>query len=216
MSIPRRVLKIVSRSIEEVCLCNSVLILSPTEHILRGFLIDRTAHKGKYNLWRVVVPLFRPMHLLILNYSTIIGPRGDWLTIEADKIQDAADRVAGYILEGHFEHLKRLRGPKEFLEHISWMIGNTTDQFLFDYAMTQYMLGDHTACLTSLQAMRGNEPTGMPRPNIFTCSKEIISKLKTNPSEVTEMVRQFEKANVKQFALEPTIIGPQPQLVSSN
>lgn len=156
------------------------------------------------------------MHLLILNYSTIIGPRGDWLTIEADKIQDAADRVTGYILDGHFEYLQRLGGPEEFMEHISWMIGNTTDQFLFDYAMTQYMLGNHAACLTSLQAMKGNEPTGMPRPNIFTCSKEIIPKLKTSPSEVTEMVRQFEKANVEQFALEPTMIGRGPQLVSSN
>jgi hypothetical protein len=216
MSIPRRVLKIVARSLKGVFLCKSLLVVSPTEHILRGFLIDRTAHKSKYNLWKVVVPLYTPMHLLILDYSTQIGPRGDWLTIEKHEIQDAAQRVTGYILDGHLDHLKRLRGPKEFLEYVSWMIGNTTDHFLFDYAMTQYMLGNQAACLASLQAMRGNEPIGMPRPNIFTCSKELIAKLATNPSEVAEMVRQFERANVEQFALEPTIINPRPQLAGSN
>jgi hypothetical protein len=60
------------------------------------------------------------------------------ITIEKDEIQDAAERVTEYILDGHIEYLERLRGPREFLEHVSWMIGNNTDHFLFDYAMTQY------------------------------------------------------------------------------
>jgi hypothetical protein len=181
MSIPKRVLKIVARSIKGVCLCKDVLVVSPTEHIMGGFLIDRTAHKAQYNLWKVVVPLYRPMHLLMLNYSTIIGPPRSLLTIEKDEIKDAAERVTGFILDGHLEHLKRLRGPKEFLEYISWMIGNNTDHFLFDYAMTQYMLGNHSACLASLEAIVANGTRGMPEWHVCSWAKKLVPKLKTNP-----------------------------------
>ena len=214
MSIPKRVLSIVARSMKGVCLCKNVLVVTPTEHIMRGFFIDRTAHKNKYNLWKVVVPLYRPMHLLILNYSKQIqGP--NWLTIERDQIPVAAQRVTEYILDGHLDHLKRLRSPKEFLEHISWMIGNDTDHFLFDYAVTQYMLGNHAACLASLETINHrNESAKMPRPNIFTCAKEFIPKLRTSPCEVAEVLEQLEKTNVTQFALEPTMIRPRLQIVA--
>jgi hypothetical protein len=216
MSIPKRVLKIVARSIKGVCLCKALLVVSPTEHILRGFFIDRTSHKGKYNLWRVIVPLYRPMPFVILNYSNIIGPR-QWIEIAADGIQDAADRVTGYILDGHLEYLKRLRGPKAFLEHISWMIGNNMDTFLFDYAMTQYMLGNHATCLPTLEAIVAKDwAADMRRGDEYTWAKEIIVKLKVNPSEVAEILQQFERTNVHQFALAPTLIGPRPQIVSSN
>ena len=213
MSIPKRVLSIVARSMKGVCLCKDVLVVTPTEHIMRGFLIDRTAHKSKYNLWKVVVPLYTPTHLLFLNYSTQIQGRS-WLTIEKEQIPVAAQRVTEYILDGHFDHLKRLRGPKEFLEHISWRIGSTGNHFLFDYAVTQYMLGNQAACLASLEAMSGREPTQMPRPNIFTCAREFIPKLRTSPCEVAEILEQLEKTNVTQFALEPTMIRPRLQIVA--
>lgn len=216
MSIPVRALKIVERSIKGVCLCKALLVVSPTEHILRGFFIDRTGHKGKYNLWKVIVPLYIPMRSIILDYSNIIGPRGDWLTIATDELRDAADRVAGFILDGHLEHVKRLRGPKEFLEHVSWMIGNNTEQFLFDYAVTQYMLGNHATCLATLEAVVAKDMRGMRPGDVFTWAKEIIPKLKTNPSEVARILQQFEQTNVNQFALAPTLIGPRPQIVSSN
>jgi hypothetical protein len=215
MSIPKRVLKIVARSINGVCLCKALLVVSPTEHILRGFVIERTTHKGRYNLWKVIAPLYIPMRCLYLDYSNIIGPRGPWLEISVDEIQDAADRVTGFILDGHLEHLKRLRGPKEFLEHISWMIGNDTDTFLFDYAMTQYMLGNHATCLATLEAMIAKDMPGMRRGDVFTWAQKIIPKLKASPSEVAEILQQFEKTNVEQFALAPTLIGLRPQIVSS-
>ena len=206
MSISQRVLRIVARSLKSVHLCKKVLVVSPTTHILRGFLIDRTMRKNMYNLWKVVAPLYRPMRFLILNYSETIGPPTEWLTIKPDEIKDAADRVTQYILDGHFDQLQQLRGPREFMEHVSWMVGNTTDPFRFDYAMTQYLLGNRAACLETLQALIADERPDASPSHFCAWAKQIVPKIETNPSEVEEILRNFEQANIEMLALSPTLI----------
>jgi hypothetical protein len=45
--------------------------------------------------------------------------------------------------------------------------------------------------------------------------EETCSEAEDEPSEVAEILQEFENTNVEQFALAPTMIGPRPQLVSS-
>jgi hypothetical protein len=46
----------------------NMVVLSPTEFIVRGFLFERTTTKNAYYLWRLIVPLFAPvMSGVVLN-----------------------------------------------------------------------------------------------------------------------------------------------------
>jgi hypothetical protein len=72
MSVPLNILRHVQRSLNGTQLCKDMLVVTPTEHILRGFLFERTTEKGMYYLWRVVMPLYRPANTVILNYSSRI------------------------------------------------------------------------------------------------------------------------------------------------
>jgi hypothetical protein len=126
MSISRRSLKIVERSLNGLSLCKRILVVTPTDHILRGFLLERTPYKSTYYLWVVIAPLYRPMHGISLDYSTrLLG--GEYIQISDEEITLSAEYIADVIANGPLDQARRIRGPKEFLEHISWMIGNTTD-----------------------------------------------------------------------------------------
>jgi hypothetical protein len=55
----------------------NMVVLFPTEFIVRGFLFERTPVKNEYYLWRLIVPLFSPvLHGVALNYSKRISLDG--------------------------------------------------------------------------------------------------------------------------------------------
>jgi hypothetical protein len=204
MSISRRTLKIIERSLGGLHLCKSILAVAPTDHILRGFLLERTPYKSTYYLWSVIAPLYRPMYDITLNYSRRML-KGEYVKIPPEEIAQSAQYIATVIADGPLDQVTRIRGPKEFLEHISWMIGNTTDPFRFDYAMTHYMLGNKEKCLTVLEELV-SEPMSGARHKVYIWAQEIIAKLKTNPSEVDGLVKYLEDENIEKFALSPTRI----------
>jgi hypothetical protein len=204
MSISRRTLKSVGQSLKGLHLCKSVLVVIPTDHILRGFLLERTPYRSTYYLWSVIAPLYRPMYGVTLNYSTRLL-RSNYIEIPADRIAQSAEYITNVIADGPLDHVKRITGPKEFLEHISWMIGNTTDPFRFDYAMTHYMLGNHAKCLSVLEELVAEPMPGMRRHKVFDWAQEIITKLNINPSAVGRIIEYFEHENVDKFALSPTL-----------
>jgi small-conductance mechanosensitive channel len=173
-------------------------------------LLERTPYKATYYLWKVVTPLYRPLPDIILNYSARI-PKGEYITIAADETGHAAERIARIIADTNLDYVKSIRGPREFLEHISWMIDNTTDAFRFDYAMTHYMLGNHEKCLAVLEELVSEPMPGMRRHEVYNWAQDIIVKLKTNPSEVDDIVKYLERGNVEKFSLAPSLIKPKIQ-----
>lgn len=62
MSIQRKTLQLVRGNLKGTRLCKDVLVVLPTEHLLRGFVFERTLVKEMYYLWRVIMPLIdRPI-----------------------------------------------------------------------------------------------------------------------------------------------------------
>ncbi len=78
VSRSKRIFGLIKKELPDVELCKDMLVVLPTEHILRGFLIEATIEKGRIYLWRVVTPLHRPMRHVILNYSDRIFFRNRW------------------------------------------------------------------------------------------------------------------------------------------
>ena len=68
MSRSRRLFRWIQKKLPGLVLCKSMLVVPPTEHIVRGFLLEATSEKDKVYLWKVVTPLLRPMRHVILNF----------------------------------------------------------------------------------------------------------------------------------------------------
>ena len=160
MSIKRKTLQLIQRRLKGTQLCKDVLVVLPTQHILRGFLFERTLSKDMYYLWRVVTPLYKPANPVFLTYSKRLS-KGGYLRLTREALDETAERIASIMSPGHLSYLRRVRGPKEFLKHVGWMAGNTMLNFRVDLALTHYLLGNVDQCIRILTACReGVNPGG--------------------------------------------------------
>jgi len=69
MSMQRKTLRLIQPRLKGTRLCKDVLVVLPTEHLLRGFLFERTPYKEMHYLWRVITPLYHPANHIYLDYS---------------------------------------------------------------------------------------------------------------------------------------------------
>lgn len=97
MSIQRETFRLIQRNLKGTQLCKDVLVVLPTEHILRGFVFERTLVKEMYYLWRVIMPLHRPANTIILNYSTRISD-GEPIQLTRSRLSETAERIAASCL----------------------------------------------------------------------------------------------------------------------
>jgi hypothetical protein len=202
MSIQRKTLRVVESMLKGTRLCKDVLVVLPTEHLLRGFVFERTLAKEMYYLWRVVMPLYRPANFIILNYSKRIS-KGEYIRLTQQELSQAAERIASIMSPGHLSYLRRVRGPKEFLKHVGWVKGNTTLNFKVDLALTYYMLGSVDQCLKILGDLPLEELPPPLRANIVP----FFAELRTNPADAASRVQAWERENIERLGLAETVIG---------
>src|SRR5262245_37131170 len=99
MSLSRRVLRVVGGTLSGLRLCNRMLVVPPTGHMLRGFCFERTPYKGLFYLWRVIMPLYIPPRRgVVLNYSDRLAG-GDYVQLSYEDLEGSAGRVAKLISE---------------------------------------------------------------------------------------------------------------------
>jgi hypothetical protein len=182
-------------------ICKDMLVVAPTNHILRGFLFERTLERQTYFFWRVVMPLYRPARAIILNYSRRI-PHGDKFHLARQEQEAVADRIGRTILGGHLAYLHRMRGPEQFLEHIAQMSGNTTRPFRLDLALTHYMLGNVADCTRILEELAASEGTSANSGIV----SGLLDDMRADPARAARRLEAWEDANIAQFG--GTVDGP--------
>ena len=102
MSRAKKIFKLVAKSRPGLALCKDVLVVAPTDQILRGFLIETTTEKNMVYLWRVVMPLYQPRKSVYLDYSDRIS-NGDRVYIDPKDYQQSA-RAVEFLLLRIFLH----------------------------------------------------------------------------------------------------------------
>lgn len=115
MSIQRKTLQLVQSNLKGTGLCKDGLVVLPTEHLLRGFVFERTLEKEMYYLWRVIMPLYRPANTIILNYSKRIS-KGEKFHLSRPPLNRTAEHIAAVMSPGHLGYLRKIRGPEGLLE----------------------------------------------------------------------------------------------------
>jgi hypothetical protein len=217
MSMSRTVLKLVQKSLPQLRLCQDKLVLPPTGHVVRGFMFERTPYKGTFYLWSWVSPLFR----VTLDYSTRI-PKGEDVQLSKERPEESAAMIMA-IVSANLGCLESMRTPRDFLDHISWMIGNDTPNFLFDLAVTYFLLGRHDEALLTLRetseaaerTAAGFVQAGYPNSRVIPKMNELrgtaehfARAVRSNPPAAAEIVRNWERKNIEKFDLAATVAEP--------
>jgi hypothetical protein len=185
-----------------------MLVVLPTEHILRGFLMEATTEKGRIYLWRVVTPLHRPMGRVLLEYSDRISENGKDIYVDNDAPEKSA-RMLGAIISQHLAYLQTTRTPRDFLQHISPMIGNSSVRFRVDLALTLYRLGDVRQCgdilrLLDREVDRLEEKDRLPVDHAI---KEAARTFEADPLRLGPLLDEWEQQNVERLGLLPSRAG---------
>ncbi len=202
MNIQRAALRLVQLRLKGTRLCKDVLVVLPTEHLLRGFVFERTLEKEMYYLWRVITPLYRPANPIFLTYSKRMS-KGEKVRLNRQELSQTVERIAAIMSPGHLSYLRRVRGPKEFLKHVGWMTGNAMPNFNVDLALTHYLLGDVDQCIKILKGLRLEDLPPPLRANIVP----FFTELRTNPVDAASRVQGWERENVERLGLAETMIG---------
>ena len=201
MSIQRETLRLIQGNLKGTRLCGDVLVVLPTEHLLRGFVFERTLEKEMYYLWRLVMPLYRPANTIILNYSKRIS-KGDKFRLTKAGLNQTAERIAAVMSPGHLSYLRRVRGPKEFLKHVNWMTGNTMVNFKMDLALTHYMLGNLSECIKIFESIRLES---LP-PTLGAHLVPFVTELRASPADAASRVQSWERENIERLDLAESVI----------
>lgn len=201
MSIQRETLRLIQSDLKDTRLCGDVLVVLPTEHLLRGFVFERTLEKEMYYLWRVVMPLYRPANTIILNYSKRIL-KGEKFRLARPGLSQTAQRIAAVMSPGHLGYLRRVRGPKEFLRHVNWMTGNTMVNFKMDLALTHYMLGNLSGCIKIFESI----PLESLPPTLGAHLVPFVTELRTSPEDAAYRVQSWERENIERLGLAESMI----------
>jgi hypothetical protein len=202
MSIKRKTLQLIQRRLKGTQLCKDVLVVLPTEHILRGFAFERTLSKDMYYLWRVIAPLYIPANPIFLAYSKRLS-KGEYFQLTREGLDEIAERIASIMSPGHLSYLRRVRGPKEFLKHVAWMAGNTMLNFRVDLALTHYLLGNVDQCIKILGCLPLEDLPPPFRVHIIP----FFTELRTSPADAASRLQAWERENVERLGLAETMSG---------
>ena len=209
MSWSKKVFGFIKKQLSGVELCRDMLVVTPTEHILRGFLIETTTEKGRVYLWRVVFPMHRPMRSVILDYSNRIPGTGEDVYINPNAYKESAEKIGVFIRE-HLEYLRNVRHPEDFLRHVGRMIGNPSISLRFDLALTYYRLGkvrqtEHIVRALDLEVDQLDPKMRLPFHDIV---KHVAREMASNPTALADLLDEWENRNVETLGLQSSRPAP--------
>jgi hypothetical protein len=214
----RKALKLVQKALPELYLCKDRLVLPPTEHILRGFIFERTPYKETFYLWRLVLPLYRYHSRETLDYSERIpGSVHVHLSREAPA-QTATDIVR--IISEDIPKLQKIRTSRDFLDHVGWMIGNDRPNFLLDLGVTYFLVGRADDAVASLRqaAMQAQALIAYYEPRskvddpligrmteIRDVAEHLAQQISVDSAGAAQTISNWERQNIAEFELGPTM-----------
>src|SRR5262245_32422763 len=216
MSRSKRVFKLIQKKLPGLVLCKDMLVVPPTEHIVRCFLLEATAEKDRVYLWKVVTPLLRPIKGIRLDYSDRIFGSEPSLYIRRDAFEESAEKVRD-IISGHVEYLRGVRQPADFLRHTTRVTEGPLLARL-DRALMPNVIGNVPQAAGMLRALdeEADSWDSGRREYVGPLLKQIVRTIDKDPAALAGLLRQWEEENVERLGLQPSrIASDRPRLVVS-
>jgi len=203
MSRSRRLFKLIQKGLPQLVLCKDMLVVPPTEHIVRGFLLEATSEKDRVYLWKVVAPLLRPIRFVILDYSDRISGNEPELYIRRDAFEESAEKVRN-IIAGHIGYLRGVRHPHDFLRHASWIVDGSPLLARLDQALIHYVIGNVPQSVRVLRALdqEADEWDLGRREYVGPILKQIVRTIDEHPAALAGLLREWEEQNIERLGLQ--------------
>jgi hypothetical protein len=205
MSRSKRLFKFIQRKLPGLVLCKDMLVVPPTEHIVRGFLLEATSQKERVYLWKAVAPLLRPITSVVLDYSDRISGDELELYVRRDAFEQSAEDI-GNIVSGHIEYLRGIRHPHDFLRHASWVVDGSPLLARFDQALIHYVIGNVPQSVRALRALdkEVDQWDARRQEYIGPLLKQVVGEIDKDPAGLAALLTEWENQNVERLGLQPS------------
>jgi hypothetical protein len=206
MTISGNALNILQKSFSDLRLCKDMLVVPPTEHIIRCFLFERTPYKGLFYFWRVVLPLYTQWPVVTLSHGKRLA-KGGYIDLSEPALEKSIQDLIEIISQGELDDLRSICGPQEFFDRFggtSVNEGFTPRIYPFDAALTYYLVGNISFCLNILDDF-ASEDLQPGRVDIHLSARDLAREIRIDPSAGERKIRTLEKRNIDRFALSSTI-----------
>jgi len=206
MTMSGNALKLLQKTFSDLRLCKDMLVIPPTEHIIRGFLFERTPYKGLFYFWRLVLPLYTQWPVITLGYSKRLA-KAEFIDLGEVEFQQSILRLVQIISQGELDDLRSIRRPQDFLDRFggaSSREGYTPMISAFDAALTYYLVGNIPFCLDILEDF-ASEDLYPGRVDIHLSARDLAREMRIDPSAGERKIQASEMISIERFALGPTM-----------
>jgi hypothetical protein len=206
MSRGKRIFRSIAKRLSGVVLCKNVLVVRPTEHLVRGFLIETTSERDRVYLWRVVTLLHRPIRTVILSYSERISGSQSEIYLNRDDYEKSADDILAIIAGPHIEYLQKIRRPQDFLRHTSWIVDGSPPLYRLDHALTHCLIGNMRVATDMFRAIdrEVDQWDAARQEYIQPLVKQLMRQIDEDPAGLTALLNKWENENVERHGLQPS------------
>jgi hypothetical protein len=206
MTMSGKALKLLQKSFSDLRLCKDMLVVPPTDHLIRCFLFERTPYKGLFYFWRVVLPLYTQWPVITLRYSERLA-KGGYIDLSESELEQSIQHMVKIISQGELDDLRAIRQPQEFLDRFggaSINDGYTPMISPFDAALTYYLIGNIPFCLDILDDF-ACEDLRPGQVGIHLSARDLAREMRIDSSAGEKKIQALEKINIERFALGPTM-----------
>jgi hypothetical protein len=213
MNRSKRIFKVIEKNVPGTVLCNNVLVVCPTEYIVRGFLLEATSEKGRVYLWKVVAPLYRPMSHLILTYGNRIPESGEEIILDENTYAKSIANIQSIISGSPIEYLRSISSPEDFLRHIRWVGEGSPIWPRVDRALTLYLAGRVRHSIDLLRSLNDEiEHMDIQRKKYFApVIDRVLHEVDKSPSGLAALLDEWVDRNVDSLGLRasrPSLSSP--------
>jgi hypothetical protein len=210
MTTPKAVLNALARNVKDLVACKDLLVVKPLGHVLRALTFERTSYKGKYYLWRVVMPLYRQRHILSLNYSIRIGSGEYFFELGSQSLEEAVHEVQATIdASNSFDVLRGIKSPREFLDLVNYIDVDTDSdrRRLMDVAFSHWLIGSHAECERILRRSTTIPIAHEYETELASEITAVLEEIQHSPSSVSTRLVAWEDCNKLQLLGENGVKG---------
>ena len=198
VSVTKQVLQKVQKLLPMTRLCKKLLVVTPVEHVVRGFMFERSIMPGMYYFWSVIGPLYTPRPYLILDYGDRLES-GETFNVTAETIESTSDRILDVIVNGPLGDLERIGDPKNFLGHLNKLLPGRRDKA--DLALTHYMLGYPKECARVLERAVEELRPYESRADWIGELSIFLDELKNESALPARLIEKWERASIENLGL---------------
>lgn len=213
----KKILAAVAAGEKNLELLKDVVLIKPTEHIVRGLFLERTSIPNRFYAWSLIVPLFGLLENLSLNYSTRISwdqGRKQQIIIEGDNVEEAAHALARIFAEKYIPELQTIVTAADFAKRFSR--GGESDylNIRFEMALAHCISDEFEEGRSILDSIlqSAHKPSNRASydSHIAKLAQMMISKIDGGRDEFHAAVEEIEAANVKKHFRGITLVEKAP------